>query len=84
MLLLAHPLHANRHAGQRARDQRGVGGGIVGAVVAVASGSLDMDQRTLAGGTRNISAMRLRGPDRRPGVCVHTVMVPSIELRHGA
>ena len=34
----------NRHAGQFARDQRGVGGGIIGAVMAVAAGALDMDQ----------------------------------------
>ena len=43
VLLLAHPLHADRHAGQRARDQRRVGRGIVGAVMAVAAGAFDMD-----------------------------------------
>ncbi len=43
VLLLAHPLHAHGHAGQFARDQRGVGRGIVGAVMAVTAGAFDMD-----------------------------------------
>ena len=44
MLLLAHPLHANRNARQCARDQGCVGRGIVGAIVAITAGALDMDQ----------------------------------------
>ena len=44
VLLFAHPLHAHRHAGQFPRNQGSIGRGIVGAVVAVTAGTLDMDQ----------------------------------------
>ena len=43
VLVLAHPLHAHRLPGQRARQQRGVGGDVVGAVVAVAARAFDVD-----------------------------------------
>ncbi|OIQ70180.1 hypothetical protein GALL_482100 [mine drainage metagenome] len=43
MLLLAGPLHPNRQAWQRPRNQRGIRRRIVGAVMAVTSGALDMD-----------------------------------------
>ena len=43
VLLLAHPLHAHRPAGQSAREQRRIGGGIVGAVVAVAARAFHVD-----------------------------------------
>ena len=43
MLLFAHPLHAHRAAGDRAGNQRGVGGSIVGAVVAIAAGAFHVD-----------------------------------------
>ena len=43
VLLVAHPLHAHRLARHGAGDQRGVGRGVVGAVMAVAAGALDMD-----------------------------------------
>ncbi len=43
VLLLAHPLHAHRPSGQRAREQRRVGGGIVRGVVAVAARAFDVD-----------------------------------------
>ncbi len=44
MFLLAGPLHAHGNTGQRARDQGRVRRGVVGAVMAITSGSLDMDQ----------------------------------------
>ena len=44
MFLLARPLHAHGHAGHRVRDQRRIRRGIVGAVMAIATGALDMDQ----------------------------------------
>ena len=43
MLLLAHPLHAHRPAGQSAREQSRVGCRIVGAVVAVAARAFHVD-----------------------------------------
>ncbi len=47
MLLLAHPLHTDRAARHRARDQRGVAGHIVGAVMTVAARGLNMDATDL-------------------------------------
>ena len=47
MLLLAHPLHADRAAENRPRDQGCVGGGIIGTVMAVAAGALHVDAADL-------------------------------------
>ena len=66
VLLLAHPLHANGHAGQRARDQRGVGRGIVGAIMAVAAGAFDMDQANACRRHAQHFGDRPDGRDRRP------------------
>ena len=49
VLVLAHPLHAHRPAGQRQREQRRIGRGIVGAVVAIAARALDVDAAHLLG-----------------------------------
>ena len=43
MLLLAHPLHANGPARQRARNQSRVGGCVIGAVVSVTPGPFHVD-----------------------------------------
>ena len=43
MLLLAHPLHADRAARQRTREERSVGRRIVGSVVAVATRALEVN-----------------------------------------
>ncbi len=43
VLLLAHPLHADRAARHGAGDQRRIRRDVIGAVVAVAAGPLDMD-----------------------------------------
>ena len=81
MFLFAHPLHAHRHTGQFPRNQSGVGGRVIGAVMAVTAGTFDMNQTNfcrrhtqhlgdaLAVG---VNALRVR-PDR------HDVVV---ELRH--
>ena len=83
VLLLAGPLQAHRAARHRPRQQRRVGGGIVGAVVAVAAGALGMDAAHLLlrhphhlgdGVAVRIDALRM-GPDRQRVV---------VELRHRA
>ena len=43
MFILARPLHAHRTA-DRARKDRGIGGGVFMAVHAVTSGALDVDE----------------------------------------
>ena len=43
MLVLARPLHAHR-ASDRARQDRGIGGGVLVAVHAVAAGAVEIDQ----------------------------------------
>ena len=43
MLLLAHPLNADRRARNRVSDQGCIRGRIVGAVVAIAAGALDVN-----------------------------------------
>ena len=43
VLLLAHPLHAHGNAGQIPCDQGRVGRGIIGAIMAVTAGALDVD-----------------------------------------
>ena len=43
VLLLARPLQTDGAAGNLARDQGGVGGHVIGAVVAIAAGALRVD-----------------------------------------
>ena len=43
VFLLAHPLDPYRHARQCVREQRRIGGGIIGAVVAIAARTFDVD-----------------------------------------
>ncbi len=53
VLVLAHPLHAHRATGNRAREQHRVGSDVVGAVVAVAARALDVDAAHLVGRRAN-------------------------------
>ena len=76
MLVLPHPLDADRAAGEGAGDQRRVGAGIVGAVVAVAAGAFGVDAMDLRlvhpqhfgdGGAQREHALGM-GPDRHHAV----------------
>ena len=75
VLLLAHPLHAHRPAGLD-RQQRGVGGGVLMAVAAVAARALDVDAAHVLRLHRQhadeLLAQQVRllrgGPDGQPAV----------------
>ena len=78
VLVLAHPLHAHRPAGQGHSEQCGVGAGVIRAVVAVAARALHMDaahalgrraRQTRDRGAQRIDALAVR-PDRH-----HVVLV---------
>ena len=72
VLVGAHPLHAHRPA-HRAREHRGVGGRVVGAVVAVAAGGFHEDHPDALGrqaeqpgqGAPQLEDPLAPGPDRR-------------------
>ena len=77
VLLLAHPLQPHRPAGQRHRQQRRVGRGIVGAVMAVAARALDMDAADLVGAPVRSARASAARSGKTPWLCVHTVSAPS-------
>ena len=83
MLLLAHPLHAHRPAGKADGDQRRIGGGVVGAVVAVAARAFHVDAAHLLGRQAEHLGDRAAQRDRRPG-CASRPSAAVLEQRDGA
>ena len=84
VLLLAHPLHPHRAAGQGGGQQGGIGRGVVGAVVAVAAGALDMDAAHLLGRPAQHLGDRLAVGIDALGVGPHRQQPVLVLLRHGA
>ena len=84
MLLLAHPLHAHRAPGQRARKQCRIGRGIVGAVMAVAARALACGCSAPCPSACAAFRRWHRDRDRRPGYASRPSALPFFELRHRA